>query len=75
MVVLRSTIELPTGVLAAGNLLQTALLAAAMFGLGCGVRISNLVRVGIRPFLLAAAATAWVATIGLVGVELTQLAG
>lgn len=73
MVVLRSTINLPTGVLNAGDFLQTALLAAAMFGLGCGVKIRNLIRVGIRPFILATASTAWVAAIAFTGIELVHL--
>lgn len=75
MVVLRSTVDLPSSVLDAGNLVQTALLAAAMFGLGCGVKIRNLARVGVRPFLLAIASTVWVAAIAFIGIELVHLAG
>jgi uncharacterized integral membrane protein (TIGR00698 family) len=75
MVVLRSTVDLPAGVLDAGNLAQTAMLAAAMFGLGCGVKIRNLLRVGARPFLLATASTILVATIAFTGIELVHLAG
>lgn len=74
MVLLRSTVDLPAVILDAGNLLQTALLAAAMFGLGCGVKIRNLIRIGVRPFLLATASTAWIATIAFTGIELVHLA-
>ncbi len=75
MVMLRSTVALPVGVLDAGDLAQTALLSAAMFGLGCGVKFRNLVQVGIRPFLLATASTIWVGAIALIGIELAHLAG
>lgn len=75
MVLLRSTVDLPSGLLGVGNLLQTALLAAAMFGLGCGVKIRDLVRVGVRPFLLATASTTLVATIAFTGIELVHLTG
>lgn len=73
MIVLRSTVELPASMLHAGGLLQTALLSAAMFGLGSGVKIRNLVRVGVRPFILASASTVLVAGIALAGVELAHL--
>lgn len=73
MVVVRSTLSLPEGVIAAGNLLQTALLSAAMFGLGCGVKIRSLIRVGATPFVLAGASTVLVAGIALAGVLLTHL--
>lgn len=73
MVVLRSTIDLPDLVLDVGDLLQTALLAAAMFALGCGVKIRNLMRVGVRPFVLATGSTILVATIAFAGIELVSL--
>lgn len=73
MVLLRSFVDLPEGVLAVGGFLQTALLSAAMFGLGCGVKIRELVRVGARPFVLAALSTVLVMTISGVGIFLTQL--
>ena len=75
MIALRSTVDLPHFVLDTGNFLQTALLAAAMFALGCGVKIRNLMRVGIRPFILATASTVLVATIACVGIELVHLGG
>ncbi len=73
MVLARSTLSLPSMVLEVGNLVQTALLAAAMFGLGCGVKMAKLVKVGARPFLLATASTVWVASIAFVGIELAHL--
>ncbi|WP_372698428.1 YeiH family protein [Arthrobacter sp. JSM 101049] len=73
MVVVGSTFDLPGSVLHAGKFIQTALLSAAMFGLGCGVKIRNLVRVGVRPFLLAVASTILVAGIALAGIELVHL--
>ncbi|RDI35535.1 putative integral membrane protein (TIGR00698 family) [Rhodococcus sp. AG1013] len=68
LVVIRSTGILPAGLLSAASSLQTALLTAAMFALGAGVRIATIKKVGIRPFILAAASTVWVAVIALVGV-------
>ena len=70
MVLLRSFVPLPEAVLTAGQTLQTVLLAAAMFGLGCGVRVRSLARVGLRPFALAGLATLLVAGIAYVGVLL-----
>lgn len=73
MVLLRSFVDLPGPTLDVGNFLQNALLAAAMFGLGCGVRVKDLIRVGARPFVLATASTVWVALIAYTGIELTHL--
>ncbi len=67
---LRTTGVVPVDVLAAGKLVQTALLTAAMFALGAGVNVAALKKVGIRPFLLALISTAWVAGIALTGVLL-----
>ncbi|HEX7351865.1 YeiH family protein [Brachybacterium sp.] len=71
MVALRSVVPLPAGVLEAGSLLQTVLLAAAMFALGTGVKVRHLLRVGPRPLALAALSTLLVATLALAGVLLT----
>lgn len=72
MVLLRSFLPLPSAVLTAGGIAQTVLLGAAMFGLGCGVKIRSLLRVGLRPFLLAGLATVLVAGIAFVGIALTH---
>lgn len=68
MVVLRSVVTLPAPILTAASTVQTALLASAMFALGCGVRVAALARVGPRPFALAGLSTVWVAGIALLGV-------
>ena len=70
MVLLRSLLSLPESVLAGAQLLQTLLLAAAMFGLGCGVRFRALAAVGVRPFALAALSTLLVAGIAAAGIAL-----
>lgn len=58
---------LPVPALDVIAMLQKALLAAAMFALGLGVHVRTMMKVGGRPFLLAAAATTVIAGIGLVG--------
>ncbi|MER2085978.1 putative sulfate exporter family transporter [Rhodococcus sp. (in: high G+C Gram-positive bacteria)] len=69
---LRSTGILPNEFLGLAKTVQTALLAAAMFALGLGVRLSVIRGVGARPFVLAAISTVWVATIAYVGVVLVS---
>lgn len=69
-VALRSALPLPDAALSATRVLQTVLLAAAMFGLGCGVKVRSLMAVGLRPFALAALATVLVASIAYAGVVL-----
>jgi len=68
MAVLRSTGVLPMSVLEVAKVAQTALLAAAMFALGCGVNLAALRQVGPRPVVLAAISTVIVAAISLTGV-------
>lgn len=68
MVMVRSFVPLPADVLGVAKLLQTILLTAAMFALGCGVRLRTMAKVGAAPFVLAAASTVLVAGIGLAGV-------
>lgn len=70
MAVVRTLNVLPPIGLEAAGLAQTALLTAAMFALGCGVRVSRLRKVGPRPFLLAASSTVIVGGIGLSGAVL-----
>ena len=69
---LRSVVPLPETVLSIGALLQTTLLAAAMFALGTGVKVRTLLHVGARPFVLAALVTLLVAAIALGGVLLVD---
>lgn len=72
MVALRSTGWLPQTVVEIGAITQTALLAAAMFGLGCGVKVRALARVGSKPFVLATASTLVVAGLSLAGIVLVN---
>jgi len=66
----RTLLPLGTNVLEGGKVLQTVLLSAAMFALGCGVRISMLKKVGGRPVVLGALSTVWVFAVGATGVLL-----
>ncbi|NUS05617.1 MAG: putative sulfate exporter family transporter [Nonomuraea sp.] len=71
MIALRSTGVLPTSALSAAKQLQDLLLAGGMFGLGCGVRVRELVRTGPRPLVLGLASWALIAGAAYVGVRLT----
>lgn len=68
MVLVRSFVPLPGWVLEGGGIVQTVLLSSAMFGLGCGVKVRSLLKVGLRPFALAALSTVLVGTIAFAGV-------
>ena len=61
---LRSVGVVPEAVLSAGEVLTTLLFAAALFGLGSGVRIGALLRTGRRGLALGAASTVLVAAVG-----------
>lgn len=65
MVLVRTTGVLPAEVLDVAKLVQTTLLSAAMFALGCSVHWTVLRRAGGKVVVLAAAATAMVLTLGL----------
>ncbi|HEX7276477.1 MAG TPA: putative sulfate exporter family transporter [Acidimicrobiales bacterium] len=69
-VVLRSTGLLPGGVLDGLRTAETLVLAAALFGLGTGVRLARLRRLGGRPLLLGLAAWVLVASVSYVGIRL-----
>lgn len=66
-VALASTGVIPAPVLSVAGWVQVALLSGAMFALGTGVRVRALRAVGARPFVLGAAGTVWIASIGLAG--------
>jgi uncharacterized membrane protein YadS len=51
--------------------LQDLLLAAGMFGLGCGVRLPELVRTGPRPLALGLASWGLIAGAAYIGVRLS----
>lgn len=70
MVAAHTWLPIPGVLLDLAGSVETALLAAAMFALGCGVRIADLRRTGAGPMLLALAVTAWVALVGLGGAVL-----
>ncbi|MDN4160773.1 YeiH family protein [Nocardioides abyssi] len=65
LVVVRATVPLPEGLLAAAGAVQAAALAAAMFALGCSLDPGALRRTGRPLVLLALAATGLVALLGL----------
>lgn len=71
-VAVRATGVVPTGLLDAAKVVQVALLTAAMFALGSGVRIATFKKVGSRPFVLATVSTIWVAAISLTGILLVS---
>ena len=71
MVLLRSTGLLPAELLGIADTAQTVLLAAALFGLGTGVHVPRLLRSGVRPLLVGAAATLVVLAVPLAGLLLT----
>ncbi|MGV8845599.1 YeiH family protein [Tessaracoccus sp.] len=70
MVAVASLHLLPAPALETAQVVQTACLAIAMFALGLGVRIKNLIKVGPKPLLLGTASTVLVASIALAGVAL-----
>lgn len=68
MVVLRSTGWVPSGALDATRTVEGWLLTAALVGLGSGVRVARLRRLGPRPLVLGLLAWIVVAAVSLVGV-------
>ena len=70
--VARSIGIVPEVVLNLGQLLTTLLFAAALFGLGTGVRLGSLLRTGRRGLALGAMSTVLVALIGFAALGLTD---
>jgi uncharacterized integral membrane protein (TIGR00698 family) len=64
MMVVRSSGVVPAGGVAAVQAVTTLLFAAALFGLGCGVRVRALLRTGRRGLALGALSTVLVASVG-----------
>ena len=62
-VLLRSLIPLPDALLASADVVQSALLATALFGIGASLRLEQLARSGLRA--LAAGLVSWIAILGL----------
>lgn len=71
MVTLRSTGIVPPEAVAVVKIITTLLFAAALFGLGCGVRIGALLRTGRRGLLLGALSTLLVGLVSLGALALT----
>jgi len=64
-VVLRTTLPLSPGFLDTAKWIETLLLAAGLFALGCGVSIGRLRRLGGRPLVLGLASWALIAVVAL----------
>jgi uncharacterized integral membrane protein (TIGR00698 family) len=62
-VLVRSFLPLPDAVLAVADIVQSALLAAALFGIGASLRLEALARSGLRA--LGAGLVSWVVILGL----------
>ena len=62
-VLLRSLVPLPEAVLAIADVLQSALLATALFGIGASLRLEQLARSGLRA--IGAGLVSWIAILGL----------
>jgi uncharacterized integral membrane protein (TIGR00698 family) len=62
-VLVRTFVPLPDAVLTAADILQSALLACALFAIGASLRLERLVRSG--PRAIAAGLVAWVVILGL----------
>jgi uncharacterized integral membrane protein (TIGR00698 family) len=62
-VLLRSFVPLPNTVLAGADIVQSALLATALFGIGASLRLEQLARSGVRA--VAAGLVSWIAILGL----------
>jgi uncharacterized integral membrane protein (TIGR00698 family) len=62
-VLLRSFVPLPEAALAIADILQSALLAIALFGIGASLRLEQLARSGLRA--IGAGLVSWIAILGL----------
>ena len=69
--VVRTAVPLDDGVISAARMLQTVLLAAAMFALGTGVKAPVLRKLGGRPLALGALSTAWLFVLAVGAVAIT----
>ncbi|HEX5534941.1 MAG TPA: putative sulfate exporter family transporter [Actinomycetales bacterium] len=70
MVAVRSTVPLPDGAIGIAKVLQDLALAAALFGLGAGVRVSALRRTGARALVLGMASWVLIGVVSLGGILL-----
>jgi uncharacterized integral membrane protein (TIGR00698 family) len=72
MVLVRTFLPVPDAVLAAANILQSILLAMALFWIGASLRLEQLARSGVRA--LGAGLVSWIALLGL-GLGIVWIAG
>jgi uncharacterized integral membrane protein (TIGR00698 family) len=72
MVLIRTFLPVPDFVLATANILQSILLAMALFGIGASLRLEQLARSGVRA--LGAGLVSWVVLLGL-GLGIVWIAG
>lgn len=70
-VLLRSFLPIPGPALEAANVVQTALLAMALFALGTGVRLRRLLRTGWRAVVVGLASWVLIAGLALLAVRLS----
>jgi uncharacterized membrane protein YadS len=63
LVLVRTFVPVPDAVLAVADIVQSALLATALFAIGASLRLEQLVRSGARA--LAAGALSWLVILGL----------
>jgi uncharacterized membrane protein YadS len=72
LVLVRTFVPLPEFVLDAANILQSILLAMALFAIGASLRLEQLARSGVRA--LGAGLVSWVVLLGL-GLGIVWIAG
>ena len=70
-VIVRSVVPLPDGVLEVADVLQTALLATALFALGTGIRFAELARTGWKALIVGLGSWVFIAALSVVAVWVT----
>ncbi len=72
-IVIRSAGVIPVNALKSIKIVETLLFAAALVGLGAGVRIGKLAKVGPRPLILGLSSWVLIAAVSALGVQLVGL--
>ncbi|SMG40690.1 conserved hypothetical integral membrane protein [Agreia pratensis] len=70
-VLVRTLVPLPTGALEVADVLQTALLATALFALGTGIRFAELARTGWKALIVGLGSWVFIAALSVVAVWVT----
>jgi len=70
-VLVRTLVPLPAGVLEVADVLQTALLATALFALGTGIRFAELARTGWKALIVGLGSWVFIAALSVVAVWVT----